>query len=79
MRKPLVIDLWKRARALAPDEVGVDAPAWWELPLYVPIHKRKSDARPCMTLQDMAEWAIWQTKYPKPPPLKSDTILPKEA
>jgi len=47
---------WKRAKALAPEEIGVDVPTWWSKP------EGKMDAA------ELAEWQAWKRDHPKPPP-----------
>jgi hypothetical protein len=59
---------WKQSKALTPEEVGLPEPSWWRLPEYKPLDARKDGDAPCMTLQDMAEWAIWRRKHLKAPP-----------
>jgi C-5 cytosine-specific DNA methylase len=47
---------WKRAKAKAPDEVGLPVPEWWSKP------------EGKMTAQERCAWASWKRAYPREPP-----------
>jgi C-5 cytosine-specific DNA methylase len=47
---------WKRARALAPEEIGVAEPGWWAKP------------EGKMSADELDEWRAWKRDHPKPAP-----------